>query len=393
MSYIRKSLFFYFYLKQFFKIIRHEILHRDSPYRYNKKDKLPVIIRKVGIAALTTLVVYTIFLYLNHGLSFFSRDGLASLGPMIIMELILGFLFLLVIFLSHSIISSFATSEKFKKLNPVVRSTAEAFMVIVSTIVTLTLVNYLPLFLMYPEIDPNPKNLRIGYVVSAIISMFFYYYVERERYRKQLQAEMLRSARLQKENYQAQLEGLKNQVNPHFLFNSLNVLRTLIPQDQDRAMEFTSRLSELYRSFLDYGAHQLIPLSQELTVARSYIYLLETRFGEAVHFEIDIPEKDQNLLLPPGCLQMLVENAIKHNGSTRKNPLQVNIYSEGGHLIVKNNLQPRLEEVTSTRTGLANIRSRYKYLSDQKVITHKTEKDFLVKLPLLKAEKHESIDY
>lgn len=393
MSLLRKGLFFYFYLKLIFKVIKHEILHKDSPYRYNKKDKFPVLLRKIGIAALTTVIVYAIFIFLNHGMAFYTDEDLPLFTIPLLVELFFAFIFLLVLFWSHSKISAFSTSETFKKLHPIARSTMEALLVIASTILALTFVNYLPVFLLYPEVDPDPKNLRIGYVVSTIISLFFYYYVERETNQKQLQAEMLRSARLQKENFQAQLEGLKNQVNPHFLFNSLNVLRTLIPQDQERAVEFTSQLSELYRSFLDHGTHQLIPLQQELQVAKSYIYLMETRFGEALKFTTEVSPDVYSLLLPPGCIQMLLENAIKHNGSTRKNPLQITIFSEGGYLVVKNNLRPRLEKVPSTQTGLKNIRSRYAYLSDREVSSEKTVSHFIVKLPLLKVEKNEVTDY
>ncbi len=224
----------------------------------------------------------------------------------------------------------------------------------------------------------------------AIITLFFYYFVERERSKKQLQKEMLHAARLQKENFQAQLQSLKSQVSPHFLFNSLNVLRSLIPQDPGKASDFTERLSDLYRAFLENSVQQLIPLKKELEVVNSYIFLLETRFGSAVKFELDIPSEVEQLQLPPGALQMLIENAIKHNGSTRKKPLRIEIFVEEDYLCVQNNLQPRLDEVRSTNTGLENIRRRYDYFSDKEVIIEKSKEKFIVKLPLLKLQYNEN---
>ncbi|MFD1079697.1 sensor histidine kinase, partial [Longispora fulva] len=159
------------------------------------------------------------------------------------------------------------------------------------------------------------------------------------------------------------------------------------------ATKFTRKLSELYRSFLDNTSQQLIPLRKELEVAEAYIYLLKTRFGESVQFELEIAPEAMELHLPPGSLQVLLENAIKHNGSTRKKPLTIAIASHGNILEVKNNLQPRMEEVSSTNTGLTNITSRYSFLSDRKPEFKKTEDHFIAELPLLKVEIHENPHY
>ncbi|MGA9589968.1 MAG: histidine kinase [Salegentibacter sp.] len=244
--------------------------------------------------------------------------------------------------------------------------------------------------LLYPEVQPKPESLRVGYVLSGVLSLFFYFYVEKNRNQQQLQAEMLRSAHLQKENFEAQLQNLKDQVNPHFLFNSLNVLGSLIYKNQEQAVEFTRKLSDMYRSYLDNSNDPLIPLRKDLEVTKAYIYLLETRFGKAVEFRLNIATDMQELFLPPGAVQMLIENAIKHNGSTRKNPLVIHIYTEDDRLIVKNRLQARRNKIVSTKTGLKNIRSRYQFLTNQEVIITKSEEEFIVKLPLLKVEANEN---
>ncbi|MEG9327886.1 histidine kinase [Salinimicrobium catena] len=271
-------------------------------------------------------------------------------------------------------------------MNSLLKGIVEACLVVVSSVFFLFLFVLVPFYLVFPEVEVSSDKIRFNYIFIAIITLFFYYFVERERSKKLLQTEMLRTARLQKENFQAQLENLKDQVNPHFLFNSLNVLVSLIPQDSDRATEFTRKLSELYRSFLDNSSEQLIPLHKELDIIDAYIYLLKTRFGDSVQFEMQISSEAKELQLPPGSLQVVLENAIKHNGSTRKKPLLIKIFSEENFLLVKNNLQPRLEQLESTNTGLKNIESRYSYLSEKKPVFTKTETDFVAKLPLLKVE-------
>lgn len=378
----------YFYLQVKFRQIKKQISEKDLAEGIRERSQLSVILEKIKIASFSTIFLYTIFAYLNFGLKLFTREGLAMLSFYNLVELIFAFLFFLTIFWSHTRISDFVHSTAFTKafssLNPLWKPVAEAVLVLISAFIALSLVNFLPLFLLYPEVNPKPENLRVGYILSGVISLFFYFYVEKNRNQKKLQAEMLRSARLQKENFQAQLENLKDQVNPHFLFNSLNVLVSLIPQDAERATEFTRKLSELYRSFLENSAEQLIPLQKELAVIDAYIYLLKTRFGESIQFEMQIASEVEDLQLPPGSLQVLVENAIKHNGSTRKKPLLIEIFSEGDFLLVRNNLQPRLEQIQSTNTGLKNIESRYSLLSDKKPEFTKTGSHFLAKLPLLK---------
>jgi LytS/YehU family sensor histidine kinase len=227
----------------------------------------------------------------------------------------------------------------------------------------------------------------------AILSLFFYYFVERERSKRKLQEKIIRSTRLQKENFQAQLEGLKNQINPHFLFNSFNVLSSLITHNKIQAREFVARLSTVYRSLLVHSEKQLVTLEDEMKLSRAYIYLLSTRFGANLQFDINIEEDHLQLLLPPGSVQMLIENAIKHNGSTRKKPLYIDILSQDKILKVKNNLQPRLEKFESTKTGLQNIRRRYKFLSNREIEIVTTNKEFLVLLPLLEDQAYEDPNY
>lgn len=387
----------YFYLQVKFRQIKKQISEKDSAEGIQERSQLSVILEKIKIATFSTIILYTIFGYLNFGLKLFTREGLSVFSFYNLVEVVFAFFFFLTIFWSHTRISDFVHStsftKAFKNVNPLWKPVAEAVLVLFTAFIALSLVNFLPLFLLYPEVHPKPENLRVGYILSGVISLFFYFYVEKNRNQKKLQAEMLRSAQLQKENFEAELQNLKNQVSPHFLFNSLNVLASLIPLDQKKAAEFTRRLSDLYRSLLENSSQQLISLRKELEVMNAYIYLLETRFGEAVKFHVDIPSEMKDLHLPPGAIQLLLENAIKHNGSTRKNPLKIWVYTEEEKLIVRNNLQPRMDEISSTKKGLKNIKSRYKYFSDEEIEVIESESEFIVKLPLLKKAAHEDLDY
>lgn len=352
-----------------------------------------MLLQKTGVAALTTIMVYATMVYLAQGSLIYNQDGSLIFNFFMLVELGLAFLFLLSVFWVHTKISSFIHSIASRKLHPLLRTFLEAMLVVVSSLLLVSLINYLPLFLLYPEIEPPPGRLRTGYIVSTIISLFFYYFVERERSRKQLQAELLHSAQLQKENFQAQLQSLKNQVNPHFLFNSLNVLGSLIQTNQEKATEFVRRLSDVYRALLDHSHEQLLPLKKEKELVEAYIYLLNTRFGDTIRFRLAIRDEDLSLQLPPGSLQMLIENAVKHNGSTVRKPLIIQIYTEGSWLVVRNNLQARQEKVQSTKTGLNNIRKRYQYLAEEAVSIEETSDEFVVKLPLLKVEAYEGSTY
>lgn len=300
------------------------------------------------------------------------------------------FFYLFFIFWIFTRISFFINIGAGANFPVLVRRSLEAVMVMASSVLLLYLLLDVPFGIIFPEIEPAPGRARAVYVIGTIFALFFYYFVERERSRKLLQEEMIRAAGLQKENYQAQLQSLKNQVNPHFLFNSLNALGSLIYQDEEQARKFVRRLSLVYRSFIENGHKELISLQRELKLTRAYIFLLSTRFGGNIKFDIAIAEENLPLQLPPGSLQMLVENAVKHNGSTKKKPLVITIFSKKERLIIKNNLQPRSDAVTSTKKGLENIRSRYRYLTDKNVEIKKTEHHFIVEIPLIKLQEHES---
>jgi PAS domain S-box-containing protein len=198
--------------------------------------------------------------------------------------------------------------------------------------------------------------------------------------------------KLQKENLQSQFEMLKQQVNPHFLFNSLNVLTSLIKVDPDLAEVFTERLSKVYRYVLENKEKDLITLSTELDFIKSYSFLLDIRFSGKLFVEIDIDEKHLESLVVPMVLQLLVENAVKHNTFSKKNPLNISLTIDNDNfLTVVNNLQNRKTQMVSTGVGLVNISKRYSLLTDAQPAFDITEEHFTAKIPLI-AKDHKRVE-
>jgi sensor histidine kinase YesM len=191
--------------------------------------------------------------------------------------------------------------------------------------------------------------------------------------------------RFKKENAESQFESLRAQVNPHFLFNSLNTLSALIFQDQTKAASFVRELSDVYRYILENKDRELVTLKKELEIIKSYIYLIILRFEQNLTVDMEIDDKLDEMMIPPLTLQMLVENATKHNVISKKKPLNVKIYSENEYIVVTNNIQKKEMKSYSSKLGLVNISSRYGFLTDRKVEIVENAEEFKVKIPLIKS--------
>jgi LytS/YehU family sensor histidine kinase len=217
-------------------------------------------------------------------------------------------------------------------------------------------------------------------VITVVISLFMhsrsFLYSWREA--------AVTAAHLQKETIKSQYESLRNQVNPHFLFNSLNALTNLVYEDQDKAAKFIKQLSDVYRYVLDTRDRELVSLDEELKFLNSYLFLQQIRFGKKLKVDINL---SGDLKVAPLVLQMLIENAIKHNVISDDDPLTIRLFQENGWLVVENNRRhKRTLPEESTGVGLANIRSRYTYFSDKPVVVISEEARFVVKLPIVKAD-------
>lgn len=201
-------------------------------------------------------------------------------------------------------------------------------------------------------------------------------------YLKQLKLSVRRQEELRNENLLAQIQALKNQVDPHFLFNNLNTLSAIVQDDPRMAEPFIQQLSKLYRHILEMPESTLITVKEELDLLGSYVYLISTRFGDNLKVNINIPESYHQKKIIPFGLQLLVENAIKHNIVSTARPLQVNIAVQDDRLIVSNNLQKKQQPVASTGKGLENINSRIRLLHQEEMTCITTMDQFLVTMPL-----------
>ena len=195
---------------------------------------------------------------------------------------------------------------------------------------------------------------------------------------------LLREEKLKTEVVKLEYEALKNQVNPHFLFNSLNALTSLVAENEE-AVKFIKMLSDVYRYVLEQKDKEVVPLYREIYFVRAYAYLHKIRFGENFHVEVEIPEGSKNVV--PLSVQMLVENAIKHNVVSDEEPLRIKIFQKKDYVVVENNLQLKSMVKDSKKIGLENIKSRYAYLTDKEFVVEKTETKFIVKVPLLDLKK------
>ena len=230
--------------------------------------------------------------------------------------------------------------------------------------------------------------LTLCTMVMAIYESVYFF----GRYRSSL----LEQERLTRANVQAQLATLKEQVNPHFLFNSLNTLVQIIPEDSDKAVLFTQRLSAVYRRILEYRQRDLIPLEEELAALRDYVFLMQTRFEDKLILEWTGAGAQENSFpgtayahryLVPLSLQLLVENALKHNVASQVAPLRIEIRVEEDAVTVANDFRPRSRREATTGWGQENIRRRYRMATEREVIIHRTAGRYSVTLPLLADKK------
>jgi len=224
---------------------------------------------------------------------------------------------------------------------------------------------------------PALKYILTIVAITVIIGFTFYI----KEFIIDKQKSIIREEKLKNEIIKLEYETLKNQVNPHFLFNSLNALTSIVAEN-DEAVRFIKNLSDVYRYVLDQRDKGVVELSRELEFVKAYSYLHQIRFGN--HFSISIKvENSKRKMIVPLSVQMLVENAVKHNIVSEENPLWIQIHSNNDYLFVENNLQPKGMVRDSSKFGLKNIKSRYSYLTEKELITKKENGRFIVELPLL----------
>ena len=254
---------------------------------------------------------------------------------------------------------------------------------IIAAVTTLALSYGIGLWLHLP-----PAQLRIAlklaFTYGTRINLFLHilngiFVFNNEYKNKQLETEELKRI-----NTQAQLQAIKNQVNPHFLFNNLNVLSSMVIKDNPDANKFIEEFSKVYRYILNSQDKELITLQTELEFIKPYIFLLEKRFPDSISIQLNIDEKYFQYFIVPAALQMLIENAIKHNVLSKARPLQIMVnINTAENLVVRNNLQTKAQIENSTQVGLKNIAKRYELTTGKNINIIKDELSFSVSLPLI----------
>lgn len=219
--------------------------------------------------------------------------------------------------------------------------------------------------------------LNLLMIATIILAIFGYHFVNRWK-----QSE-IRESELQKEKALVQYDSLRNQLNPHFLFNSLTSLNSLIYENPQLASEFLQQLSKVFRYVLDHKEKNLVSLETEINFVRHYVNLLKTRYESGLDVLFEVSEAGSQKAIVPVTLQILLENAIKHNTTQKSAPLTIRIYDTNDYLIVENNLQKMNSMDISNGYGLENLKNLYRYLSDKETVIEQADKTFTVKIPLL----------
>jgi sensor histidine kinase YesM len=242
----------------------------------------------------------------------------------------------------------------------------------------------------YKLFSPTAVNWNIiteSTLIILIAVIFITHVYETVFLVKESESEMIRNEQLERAKAEAELEALKNQIDPHFIFNSLNTLSHLIEEKPLKAKQFNDNLAEVYRYILQNKARDLVLLREEVEFLESYFLLLQIRFEKAVQLKITIePGMHDQYLIPPISLQILAENAIKHNEFSESTPLLLEIEMKGEELIAQNWVRRKTLRKASSRIGLQNLRERYKLITNKEIAIIDEGNRFIVKLPVLKIE-------
>lgn len=229
----------------------------------------------------------------------------------------------------------------------------------------------------------NEEDLTTTYLTLVVINTFLTFLNEGVYRFERYKATVTETEQLKKEYMHSQLLGLKSQMNPHFLFNSLNTLSCLIHEDAEEAEEFLNHMSKVYRYLLRNNEEQLVTIETELSFIHSYYFLLKSRYGEGLQLSIDVPPPDQENFIPPLTLQMIAESTLNINSLSRSRPLHISIHSAGGWLELKNNIQPKVNCDENCDEVLENISNKFRLLCQQEVVIREDENERIIQLPLI----------
>ncbi|MGG9964539.1 sensor histidine kinase [Ferruginibacter sp. SUN106] len=255
---------------------------------------------------------------------------------------------------------------------------------ILTTIITVGIVFFVSMVLHHYTVSESFIPLKLNLIYAWLANLLFHLLNAIKFYFTEYKTKWMEAEELKRISAQAELQLVKSQINPHFLFNNLNVLSALIMKNNNEANKFIEEFSKVYRYILTTHDKELVDIKTELNFIKPYIFLLGKRFAEGLEIVVDVPEAYEKFYVIPASLQMLIENAIKHNVVSKNKPLHIDVHVNGNNtIVVKNNLQLRESVDNSTKVGLNNIIKRYWLFSGQKVEVKNDNEAFTVTLPLL----------
>ena len=336
--------------------------------------------KTLGIGIIIGIIIFLVFWViesLSGATIIYDRDFLINFGYHQIYSIILSFAN--VYYFEY--LNTRVVWNKYKKYRLLIGALGGVIVTMISIFFIRVLINIGIQNESFVEFLEGEKMIYyvMSLLITVIISIFFHaFYFYRE-----LQKNKVKEQKIIAGTASAQFDALKNQLDPHFLFNSLNVLTSLIDENPDNAQRFTTALSKVYRYVLEQKNKELVSVDEELQFARTYISLLKMRFEDSIIFEIPEKAKDPGAKVVPLSLQLLLENAVKHNVVNDNHPLKIKIFESGGNLIIENNLQIKKILKKSSGVGLTNIKQRYQLLTDKQVNISKTEDSFRVAIPML----------
>lgn len=268
---------------------------------------------------------------------------------------------------------------------PILRSVLGIIALVCCSVVLFAAVQFIMLYILYRMLPAEAwPMVSKSIIYTLLISFFMSLLFTAIGFFKAWKKALINSEKLKTEMMAFRYEALRNQINPHFLFNSFNVLSDLVYADQGMAVKFINQLSDLFRYVLDSRDKELVPLKDELAFMQSYIYLLKTRFEEKLDMKIEIEAAPDELIVPM-TLQLLVENAVKHNEVSEAYPLHIHIRRNETFLEVENSLRIKKVGEDSKNTGLKNIIQQFSYFTDRQIDVSNTDLKFLVRVPILKS--------
>ncbi|KJD32079.1 histidine kinase [Tamlana nanhaiensis] len=334
--------------------------------------------KNILITFILGCIVFVIGTLLSGGFNFETvNEAIISFAFYQLYAFVLGY--------SNMLFFDFLSRKNWKKTDSVKRIIIGVIGATILTIIGLFILRALTALLMYHqtfnEFITNEKfayykfGLWITLTIVAVFHVIYFY--------NKYQQNRIKEQKVIAGTASAKFDALKNQLDPHFLFNSLNVLTSLIEENPESAQKFTTSLSKVYRYVLEQKNKELVTVDEELQFAKTYMSLLKMRFEDSIVF--NMPEKASNpdSKVVPLSLQLLLENAVKHNMVTSNKPLHISIYEQQGNLVVENNLQPKQIVKKSSGVGLSNIKQRYQLLTHKNVFINQEANRFAVAIPML----------